>query len=299
MVLNYITWTASPEIFSIGPLTIRWYGLFFALAFAFGYKIMEYVNKREGLPDSETDRVSMHMIVGVVLGARLGHVLFYQPDYYFGFNGQHQHILEIFEIWRGGLASHGAAIGILISLFIYSRKPVVPGYQWILDRIILTVAFGGTLVRLGNLMNSEIYGHETSVPWGFRFVKDPAAMHVGNTPGVLGCIPYNGAIFCPRHPTQIYEALGYILLFLFLFSYYRSHTGPNKDTKPLRPGAMFGMFLILLFGIRFIAEFFKEVQVDFEKGLPMDMGQILSIPFIIVGIFILVRSFKVDRGMKI
>lgn len=273
MILNYITWNVSPELFSLGPLTIRYYGLFFALAFAVGYKIMEYVYKKEGLPQTETDRISLHMIFGVVIGARLGHVLFYQPEYYLA------HPLDILKIWEGGLASHGAAIGILIALYIYSRNPIIKSYQWVLDRIILTVAIGGVFVRLGNLMNSEIYGHSTNVPWAFIFVRDPDSGYL------------------PRHPTQIYEAIGYLITFVTLFTYYR------RRGNTLRPGRLFGIFLIMLFGTRFIVEFYKEKQVGFEQGLldtfGLNMGQLLSIPFIIIGLFILVRSFRIDSTMKI
>ena len=302
MVLNYITWTANPEIFTLGPLSVRWYGLFFAIAFYAGYKIMEFVYKREGLDENETDRVSLHMIIGVVVGARLGHVLFYQPDYYFGHyfgvidpgTGKliESHLLEVLQIWKGGLASHGAAIGILIALYLYSRKPQIPSYLWVLDRLILTVAFGGIFVRLGNLMNSEIYGHETSLPWGFRFVKDPASMHLAKNPAFEGCINYMNTSFCPRHPTQLYEALGYLITFIILAIYYKNHSGPNKEKNPMPTGFMFGLFLILLFGVRFIVEFFKENQVDFESKLPLDMGQLLSIPFIIAGIVILFMANK-------
>ncbi len=302
MLLQYITWTAKPEIFTVGSLSIRWYGLFFAIAFYLGYRLMEFVNKREGLPETETDRVSLHMIIGVVIGARLGHVLFYQPDWYFGSilgfkdpatgQGLEPHLLEILQIWKGGLASHGAAIGILIALYLYSRKPQIPSYLWVLDRLILTVAFGGFWVRLGNLMNSEIYGHETSLPWGFRFVKDPAAAHLPDKASVAGCIDYMGTSFCPRHPTQLYEALSYMIIFILLMRYYLQHSGPNKAKKPMQDGMMFGMFLIMLFGIRFIVEFCKENQVDFESKLPLDMGQLLSIPFILAGILILILASR-------
>ena len=175
----------------------------------------------------------------------------------------------------------------MIALYFYARKPQIPSYLWVLDRLVLTVAFGGTLVRLGNLMNSEIYGHETDLPWGFRFVKDEAAKHIGNTSALKGCLPYEGLDFCPRHPTQIYEALGYILLFIFLFNFYKKHSGPNKEKNPMKTGTIFGMFLILLFGVRFVVEFFKENQVAYENSLPLNMGQLLSIPFIIAGIAIL------------
>jgi phosphatidylglycerol---prolipoprotein diacylglyceryl transferase len=271
--LGYITWNVNPDIFHLGPLTIRWYGLLFAMAFLVGYIIMENVYKTEHIAVKEVDRLSLHMILGVVIGARLGHVLFYQPDYYFA------HPLDILKIWEGGLASHGAAIGILIAIYIYTRKGPVRSYMWMLDRIILTVPIGGFFVRMGNLMNSEIYGHVTNLPWGFYFVRDAAFDHM------------------PHHPTQIYEGLLYLLLFVFLFILYK------KKHASLKPGTLFGLFLILLFSIRFFVEFFKEVQVGFENNLianyGLNLGQLLSIPFILIGIFILIRSMRLKTEEKI
>jgi|SRR6185437_3442206 len=269
---GFVVWNVNPDIFHLGALTVRWYGLLFAMAFLVGYKIMEHVYKTEGIPVKDVDRLSLFMIFGVVIGARLGHVLFYQPDYYFA------HPLDIFKIWEGGLASHGAAIGILIAMYIYSRKGPVRSYSWILDRIILTVPIGGFFVRMGNLMNSEIYGHVTSLPWGFKFVRD-----YDNAGLSLSQIQ-------PHHPTQIYEGLLYLALFVFLIILY------NKKHAVLKPGILFGTFLILLFSIRFFVEFFKEVQVPFEVNLVakygLNMGQLLSIPFIIAGIIILVLAIR-------
>ncbi len=287
MIFDAITWTASPIIFSAGPLTVRWYGLMFALAFIVGYKIMEFVYKKEKMPETELDRLSIHMILAVIIGARLGHVLFYGP-HFDEYNeagklieeGYFSHPLNIFKVWEGGLASHGAAIGILVALFIYSRKPVVPSYMWILDRIILTVPIGGFFVRMGNLFNSEIYGHITNLPWAFKFpIRNSDNKIIAFTE--------------PRHPTQLYEGLAYVLIFAFLFSLYRRY---NTN---LRPGYLFGLFLILLFGVRLFVEFYKENQVAFENNLPLNMGQILSIPFIIIGIFILIRSYRLTPGEKI
>jgi phosphatidylglycerol:prolipoprotein diacylglycerol transferase len=281
--LAYIVWNVNPDIFHIGALTVRWYGLLFAMAFLVGYKIMENVYKTEGIDTKEVDRLSLHMIVGVVVGARLGHVLFYQPDVYF--NDYWSHPFDIFKIWEGGLASHGASIGILIAMFIYTRRGPVRSYMWMLDRIILTVPIGGFFVRMGNLMNSEIYGHVTNLPWGFKYVKD--SINLGKPVEMVTI----------NHPTQIYEGLLYLALFVFLWILYK------KKHASLKPGTLFGMFLILLFSIRFFVEFFKEVQVDFEKDLllqyGLNLGQLLSIPFILMGIFILIRSMRLTKGETI
>ena len=276
MILDFVNWTASPEIFTIpafhvgpiniGPLSLRYYGLFFGLAFFVGYKIMEYVYKTEKLKVQEVDRLALHMIISIIVGARLGHVLFYEPELYLA------HPIDILKIWEGGLASHGAAIGILIAMYMYTRKGPVRSYIWVLDRIIITVPIGGFFVRMGNLMNSEIYGKATTLPWGFRFHDKP------------------GNELIPRHPSQIYEGIGYVLIFILLLNVY------NRKHKQLRPGYLFGLFLILLFGLRFVVEFCKEVQVEWElemiSKIGMNQGQLLSIPFILVGIYLMVRSRK-------
>ncbi len=261
-MLDFIHWNASPEIFSLGPLTVRWYGLFFASTFFFGYLIMKKIFDREQVPIETLDQLSIYMLVGVVLGARLGHVLFYQPDYYLN------HPLEILQVWKGGLASHGAALGILISLYLFSKKSG-KSYLWILDRIVIVVAIGGALVRMGNLMNSEIVGSVTDVPWAFIFEKE---------------VNYLGD--APRHPAQLYESLSYIILFVILiWMYFKKNLGE-------KPGVIFGVFLIGLFSARFVIEFFKAVQVDFEQTMILDMGQILSIPFILFGVYLLIRKRK-------
>jgi phosphatidylglycerol---prolipoprotein diacylglyceryl transferase len=285
---GFVTWNVNPDIFHLGVLTIRWYGLLFAMAFLVGYFIMERVYKIENLSVKEVDRLSLHMIIGVVVGARLGHVLFYQPDVYL------RNPIEILKIWEGGLASHGAAIGILIAMFIYTRRGPVRSYMWILDRIILTVPIGGFFVRMGNLMNSEIYGHVTNLPWGFRFVRDHMYESIKNDYDTHR-ITYEEMIakVPPHHPTQIYEGLLYLALFVFLWTLYK------KKHATLKPGTLFGLFLILLFSIRFFVEFFKEVQVDFEVNMVanygLNMGQLLSIPFIVIGIFILIRSMRLKQ----
>ncbi len=257
MVFNYISWNANPEIFSLGALSVRWYGLLFAGGFYVGYLIMERFFKKEKVPVAILDKLAMYMIISTVIGARLGHCLFYEPAYYLS------NPLEILYIWHGGLASHGAAIGIIFALFLFSKYQK-PDFWWTIDRIVIVVALAGFFIRMGNLMNSEIYGHATSLPWGFVFVKDNQTI--------------------PRHPTQIYEALSYLALFFVLRWYYYKKDGlPNN-------GFLFGTFLIVLFSIRFVVEFLKETQVNFEKGMLLNMGQLLSIPFIIAGIIIVYLS---------
>lgn len=257
-MLAYITWNINPEIFHVGPFSVRYYGLMWALAFYVGYIIFNRFVKREHLSEGFLDSLTMYMIVGTVIGARLGHCLFYEPHYYLS------NPIEILKIWHGGLASHGAAIGILISLYLFARKQKVP-MIYVVDRVVITVAIGGAFIRLGNLMNSEIYGVETNLPWGFIFVR-------------------NGEIF-PKHPTQLYEALSYTAIFFLLYWIYR------KSDGKLRNGQIFGIFLILLFGARFLIEYVKEPQVDFEKSMMFNMGQWLSVPFIIAGIGFLAYSY--------
>ncbi len=269
-MLNYIVWSVRPEIFTlpedlwlIGGFSVRWYGLLFAFAFIFGYIIMQKIFNKEGVPIKVLDELTTTMVISVIVGARLGHCLFYEPAYYLS------NPIEILKIWEGGLASHGASIGILIGLYIFSRKNHKP-YIWIMDRIVIVVALGGGLVRLGNLMNSEIFGDITTMPWGFVFENYYDAFYATD----------------PRHPTQLYEALGYFTIFLITGWIYKKHDGHP------RPGQMFGIFLILLFGSRFFIEFIKIPQVGFEEQMTLNMGQWLSIPFVLAGILILLWSRK-------
>ncbi len=267
MLLQYITWNAGPEIFEINlfnsEFSIRWYGLLFALSFVVGYIIMLRIFVKENIPRKVLDELATYMIIGTIIGARLGHCLFYEPEYFLS------HPVEILKVWKGGLASHGAAIGILIALYIFSRKKKKP-YIWILDRIVIVVALGGFFIRMGNLMNSEIFGMPTEVPWAFIFVN--------------ASDPYQA--LDPRHPTQIYEGLSYLLIFAYLLWYYY-----KKDGKS-RQGYLLAMFFILIFAARFAIEFCKEPQVPFEQSMALNLGQLLSIPFIILGIIILWWSYK-------
>lgn len=251
MHLLIIPWDPNPEIFRIGAFAIRWYGLLFASCFLFGYIIMRRMFKNEGLGDAVLDRLTIYMAVGTIVGARLGHCLFYEPAFYL------RHPLEILLIWHGGLASHGAAIGILIALGLFVRKEK-KGYAWVLDRIAIVVALSGFLIRMGNLMNSEIYGVETTVPWGFVFLRNNEV--------------------APKHPTQIYEGLVYILIFFLLSRMYWREKGKVYQ------GLLISIFLILVFTARFFIEFLKEDQVPFEATMKLNMGQWLSIPFVLLGI---------------
>lgn len=254
-----INWNVSPDIFSIGPITIRWYGLLFAMSFIVGYQIMVIIFKRENKSEHDLNDLVWYMILGTVLGARLGHCLFYNPDYYLS------HPLEILQIWKGGLASHGAAIGIITALVLYARKKKEISFLWVIDRIVITVALSGFFIRLGNLFNSEIIGKPTNGNWGFVFVS------VDNI---------------PRHPAQLYEAIAYLLIFIFLLTFYFRVKGKFKN------GLLFGLFLITVFGFRFFVEFLKENQSIFEQNLFLNMGQLLSIPFVILGIYFLFRKDK-------
>lgn len=263
MILDFINWDISPEIFSLGPITVRWYGLLFASSFFFGYLIMKKIFDREKMSIEKLDQLSIYMLVGVVLGARLGHVIFYQPDYYI------KHPLEILQVWKGGLASHGAALGVLISLYLFSKKSEKT-YMWILDRIVIVIALSGFFIRMGNLMNSEIVGRVTDVSWAFVFVRE---------------IPYLGD--AARHPAQLYEGLSYLVLFaVLIWMYFKKNLGE-------KPGLIFGVFLIGLFSARFIIEFFKAIQVDFEQSMSLNMGQILSIPFILFGFYLLIKRLSI------
>ncbi len=252
-MLAYITWNPDPEIFNIGSFAIRWYGLLFALGFVFGYLIMLSMFKQEKIPEKLLDKLATYLIIATIVGARLGHCFFYEPDYYMN------HPWEILMVWKGGLASHGAAIAIIIALLIFSSKYKL-SFIWLIDRLVIVVALAGFFIRMGNLMNSEIYGNPTDVPWAFIFIRDNDV---------------------PRHPTQIYEALSYLIIFIILYTIYK-----KKKGKPA-PAVLLGLFMILLFSTRFLIEFLKTTQVDFEKSMVLNMGQLLSIPFIIIGIIAL------------
>jgi phosphatidylglycerol:prolipoprotein diacylglycerol transferase len=262
MHLLIVPWDVNPEIFRIGVFAIRWYGLLFASSFLFGYIIMNRMFKNENLGEEVLDRLTIYMAIGTIAGARLGHCLFYEPVYYF------HHPLEILMVWHGGLASHGAAIGILIAVGLFAIKEN-RGYFWVLDRIAIVVALSGFFIRMGNLMNSEIYGVETTVPWGFVFLRNHEV--------------------APKHPTQIYEALAYLIIFVILYRMYWSKKGTHIQ------GLIISLLCTLVFTARFFIEFLKEVQVPFEASMKIKMGQWLSIPFILLGIIGIFLSLSINK----
>lgn len=266
MHLLVIPWDVNPEIFRIGPVAIRWYGILFASSFLFSYIIMNRIFKNENLGEPILDRLTIYMALGVIIGARLGHCLFYEPDYYF------RHPLEILMIYKGGLASHGAAIGILTAVWLFTKKQK-KDYIWAMDRIAIVVALSGFLIRMGNLMNSEIYGTETMVPWGFVFLRNHEV--------------------APKHPTQIYEGLAYLAIFILLYRLYWSKKGGHYE------GLLISLLCLLVFIARFFIEFLKEDQVDFEATMKLNMGQWLSIPFVLLGIAGLYWSLKRKKRAEI
>lgn len=365
-MLNYIIWNGNPEIFSYGSFSLRWYGLFFALGFLISQQFMYYFYKKEGKPEKDVDTLTIYMVIATILGARLGHVIFYQPEIIT------ENPLSIFLPFEfspfrftglQGLASHGAAIGILTALWLYSRKKK-PGQTFlqVVDRIVIVVALTGALIRLGNYFNSEIIGLPTSKAWGVVFVNkftdaitDPRVdregivesviikpndsipvtnptrvalnIYIFYKSGVVGDRPrdftditarnllsnslseyFDGAgentktrgqiledgkvaarittLGIIRHPAQLYESISCVILFVFLFWIW------SKYKENLPPGRLLGIFLIWCFGLRFLFEFLKENQEAFEDSMPLNMGQILSIPMVIAGIVIVFISYQ-------
>lgn len=274
MLPDVITWTADPAIFSIFGREIRWYGLFFAVGFLIGYAIEDRIYKHDNAPAGWCDKVFIYTIVATIIGARLGHCIFYGWEYYSA------HPIDIFKIWEGGLASHGGTIGIIIALYIFSRRVTHRNLLWALDRLAIPTSFVAVLIRLGNLMNHEIYGHATTLPWGFRFIENVGAWHT------YGMEPVFSA---PSHPTQIYEALCYLLVFaVLMYMYWKRRAGD-------RPGLILGIFFIGIFLSRFFIEFVKNDQEAFEADMVLNMGQWLSIPFVIAGVWLIVRALRLPE----
>ncbi len=362
--LDFMIWNASPEIFTLLGREVRWYGLLFALSFLLSQQILVYIYKKEGKPPKDIDTLTVYVVLATIIGARLGHVFFYEADKYLA------DPIEIFMIWKGGLASHGAGIAIIFSLWLYSRKKKKgQNFLQVLDRIAITVALAAALIRFGNFMNSEIYGHTTNSGSGIVYAREVSDMltnkryadipakkvdyskdssreniiedentyvpititlafdkrrvskenlenYLKSDTGLKEVlISYsnvrdhiyqeNDQVITyrieedkreiqatistygkPRYPTQLYESSSYFLLFIFLFFVW---TIKKKETPS---GRIFGLFMILLFTLRFFHEFLKVNQVAFEENIPLNMGQWLSIPFVIVGIFVLARSFR-------
>lgn len=255
----FISWNVDPILLNLGPLAIRWYGLMFAIGFLAGYMIVARMFRHEGAPEKWLGTLLMYLVICTVVGARLGHVFFYDWEYY------STHTSEIFQIWEGGLASHGGAIANFIGLCMFSWCVAKKNPSWTIDKIVAPVALTAGLIRLGNLFNSEIYGVPTDMPWGFIFVRDGQTL--------------------PAHPTQIYEALCYFALFgLLMWMYWRR----NAEE---RPWLMTGIFFIWTFGTRFFIEYLKNPQELWEAEMSLNMGQQLSIPFIAAGIAMTVYAY--------
>jgi phosphatidylglycerol---prolipoprotein diacylglyceryl transferase len=353
-LLGYIFWNVKPQIFEFGGFEVRWYGFLFALGFLIGQYILISWYKKEGKSEKDVERITMYVVISTVIGARLGHCFFYEPAYYFS------NPIEILKVWKGGLASHGAAAGILFGLYIYARKTPGQSYLYVLDRVVILVALGGGFIRMGNLMNSEIIGKQADLPWSIIYTYSSESRIKEYFPGVMeeirfrerkkvhpkvpGRVPlqmkismveaadsFSTRIYIesqvlstietdselskylslenkasvkipgpgqalvnlngiPRHPTQLYESISYFLIafFLYFFIYRRE--------KEMVDGKIFSWFLILLFGIRFFHEFFKENQVGFEDGISYNMGQLLSIPLVATGLYL--YFFKVRPAEK-
>lgn len=360
--LNYIFWNVDPELFSIGPLTIRWYGLFFALSFLIGQQIIHRMYKTEGKDIKQVDPLTIYMVIATIVGARLGHCLFYDPYYYFIENP-----LELIKVWEGGLASHGAAFAIIFAAWRFAKK-YKTSFLWVLDRVVIVIALAGCFIRSGNLMNSEIIGRPTNSSVGFVFArnidhhynysddhiykitsenlntdtlvdgqlyaKTKLTFHfddqiaLGDAQTYLkNDFPHNVrirrgdrylAVFdneeitpevrktkaglkgtlsmwaIPRHAAQLYEALSSLLAFVILMVVYFSNKGKIAE------GRMFGIFCIVVFILRFLYEYLKENQSTFAQAFDnepfLNMGQILSIPFIIFGLYTFIKSFKQKKN---
>ncbi|MCD7710657.1 MAG: prolipoprotein diacylglyceryl transferase [Porphyromonadaceae bacterium] len=271
MLLDAITWTVDPAIFSIGGREVRWYGLFFAIGFLIGYAIEDRIYKHDNAPAGWCDKAFIYTIVATVIGSRLGHCIFYGWAYY------SVHPLDILKIWEGGLASHGGTIGILIAIYIFSRRVTHRSILWAVDRLVIPTALTAVFIRMGNLMNHEIYGHVTSLPWGFRFIENVGLWHMHGVPPLFTE---------PSHPTQIYEALCYLAVFILLmYMYWKRQAGD-------RPGLLMGVFFVGVFFSRFLIEFVKNDQEAFEANMVLNMGQLLSIPFVIAGVWLIVRALR-------
>jgi prolipoprotein diacylglyceryl transferase len=277
-MLSFITWTADPVAFTI-PFwgrEVRWYGIAFAIGFALGLWIVNKIWKNERLKDDWLDKLFFYVLFATAIGARLGHCFFYNPGYYLA------NPIDIFKIWEGGLASHGGTLGIIVAIWIYSKKVTHKSMLWTFDRLVAPVGFVAALIRLGNLMNHEIYGHATDVSWAFRFIENIPYWERGAAP-----------VFSdPSHPTQLYEAFFYILTScICLWMYWK-----RSDYK--YQGLIFGVFLIGIFLSRFFVEYLKNIQETFEEGMFLNMGQLLSLPFIVVGIYLTYKGMREKLGMR-
>jgi phosphatidylglycerol:prolipoprotein diacylglycerol transferase len=267
-MISYIMWDVSPEIFTIpqifglGPFPVRWYGLLFAAGFLIGQQIMIHIFKKERKPLEDIDALTLYMVISTVIGARVGHFLFYEPETLF------KRPLDVLIPPYSGLASHGAVVGIIIGLLLYSRSRKASGqtFAWVADRIVILVALAGSFIRFGNLMNSEIVGKETDAAWGFIFRQNMEFLQV------------------PRHPAQLYESISCFILFIFLYILW------NRSKENTPRGLLVGIFFVWVFTLRFLYEFIKENQESFEANYALNMGQMLSIPVVLLGVYFIWKA---------
>ncbi len=273
-ILLTVTWNVDPTLFTVFGREIRWYGLLWVIGLIVAVYMVQRIFKREDLPEKWFDSLFFYMIVGIIAGARLGHCLFYEPAYYLA------NPVEILKVWEGGLASHGGVIGIIIAVWLYSRKVTKLSMLWTFDRVMVPTGFTAAMIRFGNLMNHEIYGGPTDQPWGFRFVTNLHQWMQGAEP----------VYSQPSHPTQIYEGLAYLVVFaVTVYMYWKTDA---RDRK----GLITGVGILLIFLFRFFVEFLKNVQVESEVAMRdntgLILGQWLSIPFIIWGIWLIWNALR-------
>ncbi len=261
-----IRWSVDPVLIHLGPIGLRWYSLLFVSGFIIGWFIFRHYFRRESISEALLDPLLYTLLIGTIVGARLGHCIFYDPAYYFG---SWKGFAEVFMPWKGGLASHGGTIMLLLCMWWFARKyGPKNGFDmlWLLDHLCIPVALTGALIRLGNLFNSEIYGFETNLPWGMIYELR------GET--------------VPRHPTQMYESITYFLLFIVLTWLY------EKKLDKMYRGTFIGIFFTVCFGVRFCIEFVKQTLVPWPEFTSLTMGQILSIPFIIAGVCLVIYAYR-------
>ena len=287
----------------IGPITLRWYGLLFMSGFVVGTPVFQHIFRSENVSPRWVDVLTIYMLVGTVIGARLGHICFYEPDILL------KDPLEAFKIWHGGLASHGATLSIPLACWLFARHNQFDTL-WVLDRMVIVVGIAGALIRLGNFMNSEIGGYPTTAPWAVVFPRDTEHLLPATHPLPAGAVQVarpvrlptgdvshdvlpadapigpDARMAVPRHPTQLYEALYCVLLVALLYSLW------NRTKARTPRGRLLGLFMVLLFTQRFLGEFLKESQVAFEKDHLFNQGQLLSVPPILVGLWLLWRAGK-------
>jgi len=257
--MEHFVWGVDPVAIHLGSFKVYWYGMLFAGAILAGLEYMKWVYRQESKDVDELETMFLYITIGIVVGARLGHCLFYDPTFYFA------HPMKIFAVWEGGLASHGGGLGVIIALYLYVKKYKL-NYMWLLDRVAIPTALFGFFVRMGNFMNSEIVGKPSEVPWAIVFSR---------------------VDMLPRHPAQLYEAISYLSIFIVLTLIYKF------KRERLNHGFLFGLFLVLVFSVRILVEFVKVKQADYDTSfLMMSTGQALSVPFLLIGFGLMFWSFK-------